>query len=61
VTRERRLPAFANQVLERLLPNVFGELLLHECGRRLALAEPREAGPPLVGGRGARFGLLYLL
>jgi len=59
--RERRLPAFANQVLERLLPDVVGELSLHECGRRLALAEPREPGPPLVSGRGARFRLLHLL
>jgi len=59
--RQRRLPAFANQVFERLLPNVLGELLLHERGGRLALAEPREPGPPLVSGGSPRLGLLHLL
>src|SRR5207248_491270 len=59
--RQRRLPAFANQLFERLLPDVVGELLLHERGRRLALAEAGEPGALLVRRRGPRFGLLHLL
>ena len=59
--RQRRLPAFANQVFERLLPNVLGELPLHERRRRFPLAKPRQPGPPLVGGGGARLRLLHLL
>src|SRR2546429_2044329 len=59
--RERRLPALANQLLERLLPDVVGELPLHERRGRLPLAEPGKPGPPLVDGRGARLRLLDLL
>src|SRR5882762_11486743 len=59
--RERRLPALANQVLQRLLADVLGELPLHEGGGRFSLAEPGKPGPLLVGGGGARLGLLYLL
>src|SRR5437868_13550937 len=51
----------SDQVLECLLPDVVGELLLDERGGRLPLAESREPGAPLVGGRGARLGLLDLL
>src|SRR5438034_9826166 len=58
---ERRLPALANQLLERLLPDVLGELPLHERRWRLPLAEPGKPGPPLVDGGGARLGLLNLL
>src|SRR5947207_3707341 len=58
---ECRLPALTDQVLERLLPDVVGELLLHECGRCLALAESREPGALLVGGRGACLGFAHLL
>src|SRR5207244_631763 len=59
--RERRLPALANQLLERLLPDVVGELPLHERRGRLPLAEPGKPGPPLVDGRGARLRLPDLL
>src|SRR5438093_6587997 len=58
---ERRLPALANQLLERLLPDVVSELPLHERRGRLPLAEPGKPSPPLVGGRGARLRLLDLL
>src|SRR5882762_9838002 len=58
---ERRLPALANQLLQRLLADVLGELPLHERRGRFSLAEPGKPGPLLVGGGGARLGLLDLL
>src|SRR5438309_5104064 len=41
---DRDLPAFADQLLQRLLPDVVREMLLHDRRRGLALTEPRQPG-----------------
>src|SRR5216117_4040358 len=57
---QRHLPAGADQLLQRLLANVLGEVLQDERGRRLAAAEPREPRPLLIARGGALFRLPHL-
>src|SRR5258708_9088532 len=47
--RQRRLPARANHLLERLLPDVVGELLFDERGGRPPPPAPGAPAAPLLG------------
>ena len=58
---EGRLPALADHLLQRVLPDVVGELLPHERGGGLALAKARQASAPLVIRGRALFGLAHVL
>src|SRR5207249_8785298 len=51
----------AHQLLQRFLPDIVGEVLLHDRCRCLPLPEARQPRAALVGAGGAVLGLAHLL